>query len=100
MAFGIRRQEMEQWKATVAGGEIAYLTHYWLDPRYPDMRTVTKVGCADREKLLRWCLNHGLNPRYIHDRSKYPHFDLFGPKQREVLLQANQMEQLVRFGML
>jgi cbb3-type cytochrome oxidase cytochrome c subunit len=99
MAFGIKRQEMEQWKAAVARGEIAFLTHYWLDPRFPDMRTVTKVGCADMGKLSRWCLDHGLNPRYIHARSEYPHFDLLGPKQREILKQANQMEQLERFGM-
>jgi hypothetical protein len=100
MAFGIKRQEMEQWKAAVARGEIAFLTHYWLDPRFPNMRTVTKVGCSDMGKLSRWCLDHGLNPRYIHVRSEYPHFDLLGPKQIEVLKQANQHEQLERFGML
>ncbi|OBZ08236.1 hypothetical protein [Bacillus sp. FJAT-26390] len=100
MAFGIKRQEMEQWKSAVAHGEIAFLTHYWLDPRFPNMRTVTKVGCSDMTKLSRWCLDHGLNPRYIHARSEYPHFDLLGPKQIEVLKQANQYEQLERFGML
>ncbi|WP_424766740.1 hypothetical protein [Paenibacillus sp. sgz302251] len=100
MAFGIKREEMERWKSAVARGEIAFLTHYWLDPRFPDMRTVTKVGCSDMEKLSRWCLDHGLNPRYIHARSQYPHFDLLGPKQREVLLGAKQHEQLERFGLL
>lgn len=99
MAFGITRQEMEQWKSAVSRGEIAFLTHYWIDPRFPDMRTVTKVGCADMEKLSRWCLDNGLNPRYIHARSQFPHFDLLGPKQREVLLRTNQLEQLERFGM-
>ncbi|RCW51337.1 hypothetical protein [Paenibacillus prosopidis] len=99
MAFGITRQEMEQWKTVVARGEIAFLTHYWIDPRFPDMRTVTKVGCADMEKLSRWCLDNGLNPRYIHARSQFPHFDLIGAKQREVLLRTNQLEQLERFGM-
>ncbi|OMF22412.1 hypothetical protein BK133_26385 [Paenibacillus sp. FSL H8-0548] len=99
MAFGIKRKELEGWKAAVARGEIAFLTHYWLDPRFPDMRTVTKVGCSDRVKLSRWCLDNGLNPRYIHDRSEYPHFDLLGPKQREVLRAANLLEQLERFGM-
>jgi hypothetical protein len=98
MAFGITRQEMEQWKAAVTRGEIAFLTHYWIDPRFPDMRTVTKVGCADMEKLTRWCLDNGLNPQYIHARSQFPHFDLLGPKQREVLLLTNQQEQLERFG--
>ncbi|WP_053376873.1 hypothetical protein [Paenibacillus sp. FJAT-27812] len=100
MAFGIKRQEMEQWKSAVAHGEIAFLTHYWRDPRFPNMRTVTKVGCSDMAKLSRWCLDHGLNPRYIHARSEYPHFDLLGPMQIEVLKRANQYEQLERFGML
>ncbi|WP_028610337.1 hypothetical protein [Paenibacillus harenae] len=100
MAFGIKRAEMELWKQAVARGDIAYLTHYWIDPRFPGMRTVTKVGCADLDKLSRWCVDNGLNPRYIHARSEYPHFDLLGSKQRDVLLQANQMEQLRRFGML
>lgn len=100
MAFGIKREEMEKWKEAVARGEIAFLTHYWLDSRFPDMRTVTKVGCADMEKLSHWCRENGLNPRYIHARSEYPHFDLLGPMQRKVLLKANQLEQLERFGLL
>ncbi|WP_138753629.1 hypothetical protein [Paenibacillus sinopodophylli] len=100
MAFGIKRKEMQAWKAAVARGEIAFLTHYWLDPRFPDMRTVTKVGCSDMEKLARWCLDNGLNPRYIHARSEYPHFDLLGSKQREVLRAANMLDQLERFGMV
>lgn len=37
MAFGIKREEMKQWKASVARGEIAYLTHYWVDPRFPGL---------------------------------------------------------------
>lgn len=100
MAFGIKRSEMVKWKEAVARGEIAFLTHYWLDSRFPDMRTVTKVGCADLEKLSRWCTQQGLNPRYIHARSEYPHFDLLGPMQREILLRENQMDQLQRFGLL
>lgn len=98
MAFGIKRSEIEQWKRTVAQGEIAYLTHYWLDPRFPDMRTVTKVGCSDLAKLSRWCLDNGLNPKYIHKRDAFPHFDVLGPKQREVLLRADLHDQLERFG--
>ncbi|MBD2872953.1 hypothetical protein [Paenibacillus arenilitoris] len=100
MAFGIKRAEMERWKQAVARGEMAFLTHYWADPRFPGMRTVTKAGCADLDKLSAWCVAHGLNPRYIHIRSDYPHFDLLGDKQREVLLEANQIEQLERFGLL
>ncbi|MGO4541219.1 hypothetical protein [Paenibacillus sp. 2TAB19] len=100
MAFGITRAEMESWKTAVAGGDIAFLTHYWLDPRFPDMRTVTKVGCSDLAKLSRWCLDNGLNPRYIHNRDPFPHFDLLGAKQRELLLKENKHDQLERFGLL
>lgn len=97
MAFGITRAEMNAWKSKVAQGEIAFLTHYWLDPRFPSMKTVTKVGCSDLDKLARWCTENGLNPQYIHVRSDYPHFDLLGPKQREILQRENQLEQLKRF---
>lgn len=97
MAFGITRAELEAWKTAVSRGEIAFVTHYWLDPRFPGIRTVTKVGCADLEKLSAWCLANGLNPRYIHNRPPYPHFDLIGPKQAEILRRENLAHQLERF---
>lgn len=100
MAFGIDREELERWKRQVAGGEIAYLTHYWYEPRFPEYRTVTKVGCADLSRLQAWCLENGLNPDYIHRRQPYPHFDLIGPKQREILLRERQWRQLRKFGLL
>jgi len=100
MAFGIDRSELEHWKRQVAGGEIAYLTHYWYEPRFPDCRTVTKVGCADLPRLQAWCRENGLNPKYIHRRQPYPHFDLIGPKQREILLRERQWRQLRKFGLL
>ncbi|MBB3151172.1 hypothetical protein FHS16_001215 [Paenibacillus endophyticus] len=100
MAFGIKRSEIETWKAAVSRGEVAFLTHYWLDPRFPGMKTVTKVGCSDLEKLASWCRANGLNPKYIHAREQYPHFDLMGAKQLEILRSANQREQLERFGMV
>jgi len=99
MAFGIRRQELEAWKAAVSRGEIAFLTHYWLDPRFPGCKTVTKVGCADLSRLSDWCRSHGLPPRYIHNRSPFPHFDLLGPRQGEILLAEGQEEQARRFGL-
>lgn len=98
MAFGIKRHELEHWKAEVLRGEIAYLTHYWTDPRYPDIKTVTKVGCSDKERLTQWCVKHGLNPIYIHNRTPFPHFDLLGPRQAEILQQEGQWDQLRRFG--
>lgn len=100
MAFGVHREELEAWKQTVSQGEIAYLTHYWLDARFPGITTVTKVGCSDPDKLVAWCLEHGLDPQYIHNRSPFPHFDLIGPKQREVLIEENLWDQLQRFRLM
>ncbi|WP_438434005.1 hypothetical protein [Gorillibacterium sp. sgz500922] len=100
MAFGIRRDELTAWKEAVSRGEIAFLTHYWLDPRFPGCKTVTKVGCADLSRLSAWCVSHGLPPRYIHNRSPFPHFDLLGPRQAEILLAEGQEEQARRFGLV
>ncbi|MVP01343.1 hypothetical protein [Paenibacillus lutrae] len=100
MAFGIKREELQLWKEAVSRGEIAYLTHYWLEPRFPGVTTVTKVGCADLDRLSNWCIENGLSPRYIHNRSPFPHFDLIGPKQVEILRKEGLWEQLERFRML
>jgi len=97
MAFGLKRKELDSWKAKVAAGEIAYMTHYWLEPRFPGITTVTKVGCADLAKLAKWCERHGLNPAYIHRRGEYPHFDLIGPMQRAILAEEGLWEQIERF---
>ncbi|WP_168119336.1 hypothetical protein [Paenibacillus sp. HB172176] len=99
MAFGIDRGELGRWKETVRRGEIAFLTHYWLDERFPFMRTVTKAGCADRDRLVRWGERYGLDPRFIHSRAEFPHYDLFGAKQIEVLEKEGLMEHLERFGL-
>jgi len=97
MAFGIRREELVAWKAAVSRGELAFLTHYWLDERFPGIRTVTKAGCSDLERLAKWCVNHGLNPQYIHHRPPYPHYDIIGPKQKEILIKEGQWDQINRF---
>ncbi|WP_276352089.1 hypothetical protein [Cohnella caldifontis] len=99
MAFGIKREELLLWKERVGRGEIAFLTHYWFEPRFPDCRTVTKVGCSDVKRLSDWCLDNGLNPKYIHHRQPFPHFDLIGPKQREILRKERLWDQLAKFGM-
>ncbi|GAA3330754.1 hypothetical protein GCM10020331_084580 [Ectobacillus funiculus] len=86
MAFGIKRQELQEWKEKVKRGEIAFfLTHYWLDDRFPEMRTVTKVGCSDLDKLIKWGEAYGIPARALHHRSEYPHFDLFGERQIAIL---------------
>lgn len=97
MAFGINREELKAWKLAVTRGEIAFLTHYWLDPRFPGAKTVTKVGCSDLERLSTWCKQHDLNPKYIHHRPPFPHFDLLGPKQVEILRQEQLWDQIERF---
>lgn len=100
MAFGITRAELNAWKLAVTNGEIAYLTHYWFDPRFPDLTTVTKVGNANLERLSKWCIENGLNPKYIHNRLPFPHFDLMGPKQKEILQKENLSNHLARFKMV
>ena len=100
MAFGINRIELNQWKAAVNREEIAFLTHFWLDTRFPQYNTVTKVGCSNLERLKAWCISHGLNPDYIHDRFPFPHYDLLGPKQQEILQKEGIWEQLTRFKIL
>ncbi|NOV03038.1 hypothetical protein [Paenibacillus planticolens] len=97
MAFGIKRDELIRWKEAVKRGEIAFLTHYWLDERFSGVKTVTKVGCSDLERLTGWCVSHGLNPRYIHHSPSYPHYDLFGPIQKKILELEQQWEQIERF---
>jgi hypothetical protein len=97
MAFGIKREELQSWKEKVKRGEIAFITHYWIDERFPGMKTVTKVGCADIERLIRWGEKYGIPSRYIHNRSGYPHFDLLGERQIEILTKENLLDQLKRF---
>ncbi len=97
MAFGIRRKELLEWKRKVSQGEIAFLTHYWIDDRFPGMTTVTKVGCADLEKLKNWGKQYGIPSKYIHNRTGFPHFDLLGERQIEILKNENMLHQLERF---
>jgi hypothetical protein len=100
VAFGITREELNKWKQAVTRGEIAFLTHYWVDARFPGIKTVTKVGCANRERLSAWCHDHGLNPAYIHDRPPFPHYDLLGDKQKEILQKEGLWDHLERFRIL
>lgn len=100
MAFGIKRQDLKQWKMKVMANEIAFLTHFWLDPRFPGCDTVTKVGCLDKEKLISWGKQYGLQAEWLDERGKFPHFDLFGYRQLEILRAENQWEQIRRFKLL
>ncbi|GAB2548614.1 hypothetical protein [Gracilibacillus alcaliphilus] len=97
MAFGIDRYTLAQWKRDVNQGEIAFLTHYWLDDRFPNCKTVTKVGCSNYDKLVAWGKNYGLQEEWIHLDPRFPHFDLFGDTQKEILRQERQWEHIDKF---
>ncbi|WP_130859975.1 hypothetical protein [Gracilibacillus phocaeensis] len=97
MAFGIDRPTLKQWKQDVQQGKISFLTHYWLDDRFPDCRTVTKVGCSDYDKLVAWGQRYGLQEQWIHLDPQFPHFDLFGGIQKDILQKENQWQQIEQF---
>lgn len=99
MAFGIRRSELKLWKENVDKGKISFLTHYWLDERFPNSNTVTKVGCSDIDKLIAWGKMYGLQEEWIHKRDRFPHFDLFGDPQLYILKAEQKHEQIRRFNL-
>lgn len=99
MAFGINRRELNIWKRQVSENEIAFLTHYWIDSRFPGCDTVTKVGCKDLDKLIEWGQAHGLKKEWIDYRTDYPHFDLVGERQLRILKEENVWEQIERFNL-
>ena len=100
MAFGIKRDELMAWKRNVENGQIDFLTHYWLDDRFPGCNTVTKVGCNDVEKLIVWGQQYGLKEEWLHRDERYPHFDLFGVDQEEILRKEGIWDQLNRFNLV
>ncbi|MGG4267181.1 hypothetical protein [Peribacillus simplex] len=96
MAFGIKRADLVTWKQQIDQGQIAFLTHYWLDDRFPGCKTVTKVGCKDLDHLSEWGKKYGLKKEWIHQRKDgYSHFDLLGDKQKEVLRAEDIKERLL-----
>lgn len=100
MAFGLKREELRTWKETVRNGEIGIITHYWMDDRFPNSYSVTKVGCADINKLIKWGEKYGLDPNWIHKDDNFPHYDLFDEIQRKVLKEENKWDQLKRFNLI
>ncbi|TYS18105.1 hypothetical protein FZC78_06665 [Rossellomorea vietnamensis] len=98
MAFGINREDLKKWKKEIDNGEIAFLTHFWLDERFPGCKTVTKAGAKDIEALAEWGKQYGLKREWIDDRKKdYPHFDLLGEKQKMILEREKLHTHLNRF---
>jgi hypothetical protein len=95
VAFGLRRHELNEWKQKIDRGEIAFLTHYWKDKRFPGYNTVTKVGCSDLNKLAEWGRKHQLQASWIHHRKDgYSHFDLIGEHQKKILLKEGLEEHI------
>ncbi|MGM8366533.1 hypothetical protein ACLIBG_13795 [Virgibacillus sp. W0181] len=99
MAFGINKTELRTWKRDVQMGKISFLTHYWMDERFPGCYTVTKVGCSNIGKLIQWGENYGLDKNWIHHDQKYPHFDLFGEIQKKILIDENKWEHIKKFNL-
>ncbi|MDW0109781.1 hypothetical protein [Sporosarcina aquimarina] len=99
MAFGINRADLRTWKEKVRNGEIAFLTHYWLDDRFPGCKTVTKVGCSDLDRLIEWGEAYGLKPEWIDYKKDYPHFDLFGKVEVKALSDAGYTDRIIRFNL-
>lgn len=96
MAFGIKKSELIAWKQKIDRGEIAFLTHYWLDDRFPGSKTVTKVGCNDLDKLAEWGKKYGLKKEWIHiRRDGYSHFDLIGERQKNILVKEGLFDHIV-----
>ncbi|PSL51330.1 hypothetical protein B0H94_101244 [Salsuginibacillus halophilus] len=98
MAFGISKEELSAWKRKAERGEIAIITHFWRDDRFPNMRTVTKAACSDRQALVAWGQAYGLKSQWIHDRAPYPHFDLFGDWQCDILKAEGLEAHMYRFN--
>src|SRR5699024_6459484 len=98
-AFGIDKRELYRWKQRVQLGEIAFLTHFWQDGRFPNCSSVTKVGCIRTPKLIEWGKQYGLKAKWIHYHHAYPHFDLFGERQREILQNEGLDDHLRRFNL-
>lgn len=99
MAFGIDRNDLKTWKSEVNKGHIAFLTHYWMDERFPGCYTVTKVGCNDLTKLIAWGETYNLQPNWIHMDEHYPHYDLFGVRQKSILMDEQQYNDIRKFNL-
>ncbi len=85
-------------EAGCIGRQNRFLTHYWLDDRFPEAKTVTKVSSSDLNKLIRWGAEYGLKPEWIHHKNEFPHFDLLGETQRSILEKERLTDHLKGSG--
>ncbi|KIL47840.1 hypothetical protein [Jeotgalibacillus campisalis] len=101
MAFGINKEAVNNWKHAIDNGEIAFLTHFWLDDRFPEYHTVTKAGAKNIDQLALWGEKYQLKKEWIHVRKDgYSHFDLLGNTQIKVLKAEGLAEHLHRFKII
>ncbi len=100
MAFGLKRRELNLWKEKVKNEEIAFLTHFWYDPRFPEYHSVTKVGCNNIKKLIQWGRKYRLNPEWIDHKAGYPHFDILGERQSKILVSEGFQDHIERFHLV
>ncbi|PPA71944.1 hypothetical protein [Jeotgalibacillus proteolyticus] len=101
MAFGIDKKKLADWKKAIDSGEIAFITHYWLDSRFPEAKTVTKAGAKDLDMLASWGEKYGLRKEWIHIRKDgYSHFDLLGDRQIDILKKEGLNDHLIKFGLI
>ncbi|WP_026689772.1 hypothetical protein [Alteribacter aurantiacus] len=97
MAFGITRSELNVFKEKAQKGQIAIITHYWYDERFPEYKTVTKAACTNIDTLVNWGKKHGLKREWIHHQKGLPHFDLLGEHAKRVLKKEGLLSQLEKF---
>lgn len=96
MAFGVTKTELKLWKKEANNEQIAFLTHYWYDQRFPENKTVTKAACSDIKKLAAWGRKYQLKEEWIHVDNHFPHFDLIGKVEKDILLAEGKEEKLFR----
>ena len=96
MAFGVTKTELSRWKEKAKQGHVSFLTHFWYDTRFPQYKTVTKAACMNRETLIAWGKQYGLKEKWIHERDEFPHFDLIGDIEKEILIKEGCEQKLLR----
>jgi len=98
MAFGIKKHQILNWKKEIDEGKIAFLTHYWLDDRFPNAKSVTKVGSNNLTELALWGKAYHLKKEWIHVRKDgYSHYDLIGEIQLKVLKNEGLFDHIDHF---
>ena len=64
------------------------------------VKPLRKPGALTLKNWVRWGERYGLKREWIDMRDDYPHFDLFGEHEREILVKEGLSAQLKRFDLL